>query len=602
MITRWDKRTGQAHDITVWPVNPSGHGVGELEHRFQWTAPIFISPHDPNVRYQGGERLFKTTDGGMSWTAISPDLTLNDSSKQVASGGPITKDNTSVEYYDTIFSIAESPVQKDLIWVGSDDGLVHLTLDGGKNCTDVTPKGMREWSLVSLIEPSPYDAGAAYVAIDCHKLDDYRPYIYKTTDYGKSWTKITNGIPESAYAHAVREDPKRKSLLFAGTETGIFVSFDGGAHWQSLQLNLPTTPIHDLMIKGDDLVVATHGRSFWILDDITPLRNVSERVANADVYLYPPQRAIRFRTGGVVPERLLLWDGENVPNGAIIDYYLKAAPKDEITLEILDSQGKLVRRYSSKHSESESPEQQEWPDQTKPSELLPANAGMNRFTWDLRYAAPTLVSGTAWDGGEPPKGPLAVPGKYQVKLTVAGKSETAEFELETDPRVKTPQADLEKELELGLKIRSSISLADETVNQIRDVRAQLEALRKRLGSSEQAKTIAGAAEAINKKMTPIEDALINPKIKATEDSLNYPLRLNNQLGTLAAFVDSADSAPTAQDYAALEFLNSKVAAQAAAWKETASKDLAELNERIRKENIPVISPTAGKEAAAASAQ
>ena len=602
MITRWDKRTGQAHDITVWPVNPSGYGDGELEHRFQWTAPIFISPHDPNVLYQGGERLFKTADGGMSWTPISPDLTRNDKSKQVASGGPITKDNTSVEYYDTIFSIAESPVQKGVIWVGSDDGLVHLTLDGGINWSDVTPKGMPEWSLVSLIEPSPYDAGAAYLAIDGHKLDDYRPYIYKTTDHGKSWTKLVNGIPENAYVHAVREDPKRKGLLFAGTETGIFVSFDGGAHWQSLKLNLPTTPIHDLVIKGDDLVVATHGRSFWILDDITPLRNVSERTANADVYLYPPQRAIRFRTGGVVPERLLLWYGENVPNGAIINYYLKAAPKDEITLEVLDSQGKLVRKYSSKRSENEAPEQQEWPDQAKPSDLLPANAGMNRFTWDLRYATPILIPRAVWDGGEPPKGPLAVPGKYQVKLTVAGKSETAELKLETDPRVKTPQADLEKQLELGLKIRSGITLGDETVNQIRDVRAQLEALRKRLGSSDQAKAIASAAEAIEKKMTAIEGTLINPNIKATEDSLNYPVRLNNQLSTLAAFVDSADSAPTAQDYAAFEFLYGKVGAQASSWKEVASKDLGEINEKIRKENIPVISPAAGKEAAAASAQ
>ncbi len=304
----------------------------------------------------------------------------------------------------------------------------------------------------------------------------------------------------------------------------------------------------------------------------------------------------------MVPERLLRWHGENVPNGAIVDYYLKAAPKDEITLEILDSQGKLVRKYSSKPSENERPEQQEWPDQAKPSDLLPAKAGMNRFPWDLRYAKPVLIPGTMWDGGEPPKGPLGVPGKYQVKLTVAGKSETAELELETDPRVKTPQADLEKQLELGLKIRSVITLADETINQIRDVRAQLEALRKRLGSSDQAKGISSAADSISKKMTAVEDALINVNIKATEDSLNYPLRLNNQLSTLAAFLDSADAPPTAQDYDAFEFLNSKVEAQSAAWKETVSKDLAALNEGIRKENIPVISPAAGKEAASGSAQ
>ncbi|MBV8052260.1 MAG: hypothetical protein JOZ80_13790, partial [Acidobacteriaceae bacterium] len=267
LVTRWDKRITQQQDITVWPVDYSGHGAKDMKYRLGWTEPIVISPHDADVIYTAGNIVFKSTNHGASWTAISPDLTRNDTSKQESSGGPITKDNTSVEFYDTVFTIAESPVQKDLLWAGTDDGLVQVTRDGGKNWSNVTPKGMPEWSLVSMIEASPQDAGTAYIALDCHKLDDVKPYVYKTTDYGKSWTKLVSGLPDGAYVHAVREDPQDKELLYAGTETGIFVSFDGGANWQPLQLNLPQTPIHDLVVKNNDLVVATHGRSFWILDD-----------------------------------------------------------------------------------------------------------------------------------------------------------------------------------------------------------------------------------------------------------------------------------------------------------------------------------------------
>src|SRR5205809_2765747 len=264
-----------------------GGGAANLDHRFQWTAPIFFSPHDPNTLYQAGERLFKTTDGGIHWVAISPDLTRNDKSKQQPSGGPIDIDDTGTEYYDTIFAIAESPVQKDLIWAGTDDGLIQITRDGGKNWTNVTPsnKLLPEWSLISLIDASPHDAGTAYAAVDRHKNDDLRPYIYKTSDFGKTWTKLGNGIPDGAYVHAVRQDPKNKNLLYAGTELGVYVSFDDGAHWQPLQLNLPTTPITDLIIKDDDLAVATNGRSFWILDDVYPLRLLNQQIACQDALL-----------------------------------------------------------------------------------------------------------------------------------------------------------------------------------------------------------------------------------------------------------------------------------------------------------------------------
>src|SRR5712692_1413456 len=313
-LTRFDKRTGQIRNIAVLPELSDGHGAANLEHRFQWTAPILISPHDPNTLYYGGERVFKTTDGGVHWEAISPDLTRNDKSKQQASGGTITIDDTGTEYYDTVFAAAESPITKGLIWVGTDDGLVHITRDGGKSWTNVTPKDLPEWSRISQIDASPHDAGTVYVAAERHQFDDLRTYAYKTSDYGKTWKKVTRGIPDTTFVRAVREDPKKRGLLYAGTETGVYVSFNDGADWRRLQLNLPTTPIHDLVVKNDDLVLATHGRSFWILDDVTPLRQFSDQVANTDVYLYKPATAYRVHTGEVPPRAL--FTGQNPPAGA----------------------------------------------------------------------------------------------------------------------------------------------------------------------------------------------------------------------------------------------------------------------------------------------
>ncbi len=586
-ITRFDKRTGQAQMISAWPEVTDGMGAAPLKHRYQWTAPILISPHDPNTVYHGAEVLFKTTNGGMSWTAISPDLTRNDKSKQQVSGGLITKDDTGTEYYDTIFVIAESPVQKDLIWVGSDDGLVHLTRDGGKNWAEVTPKQVPEWSRVSQIDPSPFDPATAYLAIDRHQNDDLRPYAYKTSDYGKTWTAITNGIPETAYVRAVREDPKRKGLLFAGTETGVYVSFDDGGHWQPSQLNLPATPIHDLIVKGDDLVVATHGRSFWVLDDITPLRQFRSEITGEAVHLYEPQLAYRFRSDSVTRRGPV---GENPPVGAILNYYLKSAPKEkeEITVEILDNQGKTIRKYfnlKTKATEGEPPP--EWPDQAKTKDLLPAEAGLNRFAWDFHYEVPTKVPGAVF-GDYKPEGPWALPGHYQVKLTVAGKAYTAPLEVKLDPRVKTSDADLQKQFDLAMKIRERVNEAHVAINQIRDLRAQLHALSARLANDPQAKPFLEAAEALDKKMTPVEEELIQPKIKSSEDSLNYPLKLDAKYIALASIVASADTAPTQQSYDLLDTLNPQLAVQLARWKEIVSKDVAALDEMMRKKNVPVI--------------
>ncbi|MGZ5005587.1 MAG: WD40/YVTN/BNR-like repeat-containing protein, partial [Chthoniobacterales bacterium] len=342
-IGRYDKTREQVQDLSVLPLDNSGHGAADNIHRFQWVSPLLISPHNSDTLYTAGEAVFKSTDGGKSWTQISQDLTRNDKSKQQPSGGPIQLDITSVEYYDTIFALTESPKQKGTIWAGTDDGLVHLTTDDGAHWANVSPK-MPEWSTVDLIEASPHDANTAYVAVDRHKLDDIKPYIYKTSDAGKTWSAITNGIPEGAVVHAVREDPAKRGLLYAGTELGVFTSFDDGAHWQPLQLNLPVSPVHDLLVKDDDLVVATHGRSFWVLDNLTPLRQVNAQSAPADVILYQPQTALLLNYPTEFDKRQPV--GENPPAGAMIDYYFKSAPKDEVTLDILDAKGQLVRHLS----------------------------------------------------------------------------------------------------------------------------------------------------------------------------------------------------------------------------------------------------------------
>jgi photosystem II stability/assembly factor-like uncharacterized protein len=593
LITRFDKSTGQTQEISAWPLNPMGHGAANLVHRFQWTAPIALSPHDPSVIYHGAEVLFKSTDNGMSWTAISPDLTRNDKSKQQSSGGPITQDNTSVEYYDTIFAVAESPLEKGLIWVGTDDGLVQITRDGGAHWSNVTPKSIPDWSTISLIDPSPHDAGTAYVAVDRHRLDDFHPYIFKTTDYGKQWTKLTNGIPDTTFVHAVREDPKRRGLLYAGTENGIYVSFDDGAHWQSLQLNLPQSPIHDLTVHGDDLIVATHGRSFWVLDDIEPLRQLTDKIQGEDVHLFAPRTAYRsrifsFRLPGGIPA------GENPPSGVILDYSLKEAPKDSVKLEILDAQGKVIRKYSTKK-----PKEQEAPSEGEEfefgrQEAFPAAKGLNRFVWDMRYEPATKVPGLVTWGGSG-SGPVAVPGKYQARLTVAGKEYTAPIEIKEDPRVSVSEADLEKQLDLGLKIRDRLSEAHKAVNEMRDIHNQLEALKKRLASDDKAKDIVSAADALNKKIETLESSLVQPKSKSGEDPLNFPIQVADQLQALGSTVDSSDNAPTQQDYTVFEQLSQRIGEHLASWQQLQKTDLAALNEKVRSANIPTIAATPPKE-------
>lgn len=622
-ISRYDHRTEQAEAINPWPRNVIGWGMAELQHRFQWTEPIVFSPHDPKTLYFAGEVLFKTTDNGKSWTIISPDLTRNDKSKQQSSGGPITKDNTGVEVYDTIFSVVESPVQKDLIWAGSDDGLIHITRDGGAKWDDVTPKAMPEWGTVSMIEASPTDAGTAYVAVQRHKMDDFTPYIFKTNDFGKTWTSITNGIPKNVYVHAVRVDPKRKGLLYAGTERGVYASFDDGTNWQSLQLNLPMAPVNDLIIKNNDLAVATHGRSFWILDDLSPLQQWQDSVKNADVHLFTPSAAnhttfpASFFGGGNA--------GQNPPAGAVFYYFLKneikkpekkpeaaaagdassspatkpetqadtsksaeTKPGDErIKFEILDATGKVIRAYPPKHPAGEEPDEGFG---SRPQEgAIPAKAGVNRFVWDLRYEGATQIPNSPLWGGST-EGPLALPGRYQVRLTVDGKSETQPFEIVPDPRLQVSQDDLKKQFDLMQAILGKVTQVHDTIQQMRDVRAQITALNKRLTQQKfaEAKTIADAGKALDKKMTVVEEALIQTKAKSGQDVLNYPIRLNNLLVALGGVVSSADASPTRQDYDLFNELSKQADEQLAKWNEIVKTDLAAFNQLARQKDVPAL--------------
>jgi photosystem II stability/assembly factor-like uncharacterized protein len=593
-MTRYDHKTNNFRDVSVYPLDVSGNGAADLKYRLQWTEPLFVSPHDSNVLYTAAQMVLRSGDQGRTWKAISPDLTRNDKSKQQPSGGPITLDITSVEYYDTVFALAESPRQPGLLWAGTDDGLIHLTHDDGQHWTNVTPKDMPAWSMVSLIDPSPHDPASAYAAIDRHKLDDFKPLIYRTHDSGKTWTRIVTGIPDGAYVHAVREDPVRQGLLYAGTELGVFFSADDGAHWHPLQLNLPTTPVHDLVIKDNDLVAATHGRSFWILDDVSPLRQSADGLPPEDFHLFRPARAVKLHYPNQVERRLPV--GDNPPAGAVIDYYLKNKPpeNDEITLEILTADAKPVRRLSNHLPKGSIEQPAEWTDREPPADVLPDAAGANRFAWDLRYDDPEQIPG-AFYSDDGPHGPLVAPGHYQLRLTVGGKSQTAPLEVVLDPRLAGQISDSEaNELEdLSLRTRADIDQLHKAVNQIRATRARLETIEKWSVADAAAKPVIDAAGALMDKMAPIEARLVQVKMAASEDNLRYPNMLNEQYDTFSATLDSEDFGPTDSQRAVFAYLHGELSAQLEQWRRIAAADLPALQMLMHDHGIPPISEMTG---------
>ena len=549
IITRHDRRTGESRNVSAYPENPSGKGGEDMKYRFQWTAPIHISPHDSQVVYHGAQVVFRTTNGGQSWEAISGDLTRNDKTRQKWSGGPITGDNTGVETWGTVFTIAESPREKGLIWAGSDDGLVHVTRDGGKSWTNVTGglAGAPREGTVSLIEASPFDAATAYVVFDNHRLDDPRPYLYKTSDYGKSWQVLHGGLPSDVYLHAVREDPARRGLLYLGTERGVMFSADDGKTWKPLQLNLPTVAVHDLVVKNDDLVVGTHGRSVWILDDLHPVREMSPEISAKDFHLFSAPDAVRWRQG----ERN--WGGflgrfANPPLGASIYYFLKEKPTGEVKIEILDAGGRIVRTLSSIPRPSDKSDDEDDTEDLKKA-ALPATAGLHRAEWDLHWEGAKKIYGAKIDFGNPSEGPRATPGAYTVRLTVDGKTQTTPLKLDADPRGTTSQADLDAQLAFALRVRDSISKLTELVHSLRSVKEQLTARAKALEGRKSDARVAELLKASEQAITQIdalEDRMHNPTAEVTYDilAMRGGARLYSRLSPLLMWAVDGDGVPT----------------------------------------------------------
>src|SRR5579862_7124512 len=588
-IVRFDRHTRQDRVISVWPIDVSGHAAKGLEHRFNWTSPLAMSPFSPDTLYFGMERLYKTTNDGSSWTPISGDLTRNDKSKQEASGGPITKDITSVEYYDTIFAIAESPLKKGMVWVGTDDGLIQLTEDDGGSWRNVTPAAMPPWSTISMIEPSRYDPDTAYVAVDRHRLDDIQPYVFMTNDAGRTWKRIEGDLPSGSFVHAVREDSVRQQLLYAATETGVFFSFDSGGHWQSLQLNLPRSPVHDLVVAGDDLAVATHGRSFWILDDVTPLRQAEAAAAatsGARAHLYAPETGHRLYYPDQVDTRPPA--GENPPAGVLIDYSLPAAPSAAVEIDIVDAHGSLVRHLSSVSRETgEQPP--EWPDQVHPAETLPAKPGLNRFVWDLRYDDPVQIPG-AFYAGLPPRGPVVLPGSYTIKLTYGGATQTAPLTIAADPRDKGSLGGLEQKFTLSMQVYHDQDALHRAVNEIRTMKERVAMTAKEAsGKSGEQTAVRAAADKLIDEESHIEGQLMQVEIKGSEANLNFPGMLNEQIYSFAGLLDDADTAPNAQEADTYAGLHARLTEQLTAWDELKKKRVTGFCAQARRAEISNLS-------------
>lgn len=530
-----DRRSQVLRSVSAWPDNPMGHGAENLKYRFQWTFPIAVSTHGDNLVYIGSQYVMRSRDQGMSWDTISPDLTRNIKKYQGKSGGPLTKDDTSVEYYGTVFAIAESPVKQGVLWAGSDDGLVHVSQDDGGHWENVTPKGLPELTTISIIDASPTDAGTAYVAARRYRLNDYQPYLYKTTDYGKTWTKITNGLPNDESSFVVRQDPKDPNLLFAGTFKGVYVSFNGGADWQPLQQNLPAVAVQDLVIqpRASALVVASHGLGFWILDDLQPLREMSGRVATAGQHLFTPQTAYLVRRSGRPSGAND--EGQNPANGAVVYYELaQDVPESQpVTLTFATQAGERIATFTNQPPKAEpaaaAGDEDEEDAPKKPKNLVAAKAGMNRFIWDMRYPEATKVPGAViWAGNM--LGPKIVPGTYKVTLTVNGQSLSRDFTVEKNPNNPATQVDFEAQLALQQQIHAKLEQTNQAILAIRKARDG-----------------GGLSKARAAKLTEIENALMQTKSHANEDPLNYPIRLDNKLASLAAQVGSDFGAPTRQD-------------------------------------------------------
>lgn len=584
LLTRLDTKGGTMRDVNAWPDNPMGSGVEAMKYRFQWSFPLLFSPHNPKRLYAGSNVLLATTDEGQHWTAMSPDLTRNDKSKQGPSGGPITKDNTAVEYYDTIFTVDESPVKAGVIWAGSDDGLIHVTTDDGKTWQNVTPKDAPEWIRINCIAASPFDPGTAYVAATLYLTDDFHPFLWKTEDYGKSWKKIVDGIPANDFTRAIRPDPNQKGLLFAGTESHLYISYNDGDKWLPFQLNLPEVPVTDIAFqkRDDAMVLATQGRGFYVMDDMPLVRALDPAKFHKDeaVKLFPVKTVLRIPGGGGFGGRNPV-AGQNPADG-VFYYFLKEKPKDEVKLRILTASEKLVREISSKPPAH--PDDEDGDDDGPHNSLLPAKEGLNRYVWDLRYEKATGFPGMLmWAGSL--DGPLAIPGEYKVELVVDGKSQSENFTIVKDPRAPTTPEQFEQELALGLKIRDRVTDANSAVIRIRAAKAQLKPYV--ASTNEKVKT---SAKQLTDQLTAIEENIYQTKLHADEDALNYPIRLNNKIAAVGGVVELSDIAPTAQASEVFEELSGKLQVELDHLHTVETTGIQEFNALVHDQNIPAVNP------------
>lgn len=574
-LSRLDRETGQRRAVNIYPNNPMGWSSVDIKERFQWTYPIVFSPIDPKVLYASSQHLFRTTNGGQSWERLSPNLTRSDPKTMQASGGPITKDQTGVETYAVIFTVAPSHQDINTIWTGSDDGLVHVTRDGGKTWDKVTPPDLPEFARISLIEASPHTNGVAYLAANRYQQDDRQPYVYKTADFGKTWTKIVTGVPDTDFARTIREDTKRKGLLYLGTETGVYVSFDDGAHWQSLRLNLPVTPVHGIVSEERDLVIGTHGRGFYVLDNIGVLRQATPELTTEALHVFEPVDPMRGRD-------------ENVA----IDYYMNAQP-EQVKIDFLDAQGVVLRSFTGTPKDPE-PQAGQGGGFGYRAPRVSTAKGMNRFTWDMRYEGATVFPGMIMWAAQPQRGPAAPPASYTVRITANGQTQSREFTVGLDPRLKADgitEAYLQEQFKLSLEVRDKVSQANNAVIQIRAIREQLDERMKKVPERRRVE-IQKIADGLMKPLTTVEEEVYQVKNRSGQDPLNYPIRLNNKIAALMGVIESADNRPTDQTYEVFKELSAELDKQMQALAGALKTELPRVNAALKREKIEAIDPNA----------
>ena len=567
-LTRYNHHTNLNRAINVWPDNPIGYGAEGMKYRFQWNFPVFFSPHDPNKLYTCSQFMHVSYNGGENWEIISPDLSRNDSTKLVSSGGPITKDNTGVEYYATIFAAIESPYEKDLLWAGSDDGLLHMSIDGGKNWSNVTPKKLPEWAMINSIEADPFHKGGLYVAATLYKKGDYRPYLYHTTDYGNTWKLITSGIPSEHFTRVLRADPKVKGLLYCGTEFGMYLSTDNGANWKPFQLNLPIVPITDIAIKENNLIVATQGRSFWVFDNLHVVWDEVNTPTERDALrVYKSYPTVGYGGGGQSSPLA----GTNHPSGVRL-YFNLPSIEEEVTLQIMDSDGQLIRQFSTKAK--------------SPDNKITLKEGINTFNWNTRYKKADEFDGLLlWWGTL--SGPKAPPGQYTFKVYTAKDSAEVNFEILLDPRTEGTAEDRRAQFEFLLQIRNKLDETHDAIRNMHDVSDQISALNARIDQKKYAKVIE-EGQRLDSLMTDIEKVLYQTKLKSNQDMLNYPIMLNNKLAHVASLASMGLYRPTQQMIAVSEEISTKIDAELEKWYAIEKNDIPTYNDLIRSEKVNVI--------------